>query len=130
MYRDIIYILVICIGFATGCLLYGKYRCTHPKFVDPFLTKLGIGDLDGWSIIHVAEYIILGYLFPHYFYFIMSMGVIWECFEFYYERANLNIFKGYGQCSTDSGDQVWWYGKISDLICNLVGFRIGYALSM
>ena len=130
MANNYVYILVICIGFAIGCLLYGKYRCTHPDFLDPLLKKSGIWDLDGWSMMHVGQYIILGYLFPHYFYFIMGLGIIWEGLEFYYERAKLDIFKGYGHCTTDSGDQVWWYGKLSDLVCNLVGFRIGYALSI
>mgnify|MGYP001235578791 FL=1 len=123
-----IYILVICVLYMTICLLYGKYRCNHKNFKDPFQTKLGIWDLDGWSMLHVTEFVILGFLFPKYFLFIILLGIIWECMEFYVEYTKSDIFKGYGHCTTDEGNQVWWYGKISDLFCNLVGFGIGYSI--
>lgn len=129
MKLDILYILLICMLYMTICFLYGKYRCDNINFKDPFQTKLGIWDLDGWSMLHVGQFLILGFLFPKYFLFIMLLGLIWECMEFYVEYTKSKIFKGYGQCASDSkNEEWWWYGKMSDIVCNAVGFGIGYGI--
>ena len=124
--KNIIYIIILCLIFLTICLLYGKYRCNNVDFEDPFQYKIGIGDLDGWSMIHIGEYIVLGYLFPDYFYFIMLIGLLWEMFEFYYEFYKPNWLEGNGHCvTTDNDDRLWWYGKVSDIFCNILGFIVG-----
>ncbi len=128
MKRDLLYILLISFFSIIIVFLYGKYRCDNKNFKDPFQTKLGIWDLDGWSILHVLEFIVFGFLFPNYFVFIMLLGLIWECMEFYVEYTKSDIFKGYGHCTTNAGDKVWWYGKMTDIVCNVVGFGIGYGI--
>ena len=38
---------------------------------------------------------------------------------------------GYGDCQdirTDRADGNWWYGKWTDIVCNIVGFIIGVYL--
>ena len=61
----------------------------------------------------------------------MFFGVLWELFEFYYGYFKPQFLKGWGHCiSTDNNDSggLWWYGKISDLICNFTGFICGMYL--
>jgi hypothetical protein len=127
---NILYILAISLFLGTACLLYGKYRCMHPEFEDPLQNQSGFWDIDGWSAIHIAQFTFLGFLFPAYFIFIMGIGLAWEGMEFLYESRKLQFFQGFGHCvSTDqSPDKVWWYGKVSDIFSNLLGFGIGYFL--
>jgi len=129
----VIYILIMSFNFdwklyffisflcVTLILLYGSVRCTTAfHFKDPLLTKLGPFDLDGWSVSHGLFYILLGYLFPDHFILLMFMGILWELME---EFVLNSILPKGGGC------QRWWFGRISDIPMNAIGFMIGVALS-
>ena len=49
-------------------LLYNRYRCTNLDYKDPMLIPLNVGDLNGYSLIYVFIYIVLGYILPNQFY--------------------------------------------------------------
>ena len=107
---------------------YGKYRCTHKEFKDPLETPLFWG-LDGWSATHFFWFMFLGITFPNYFILATLLGIIWELFENYYGKARPGWLGGYGACdglaSDKKEDGNWWYGKWSDIACNITGFLIG-----
>jgi len=119
-------------------MIYSKYRCEHKDFKDPLETKLFVGldvGLDGWSITHVTFFAILGYVYPEYFWYAIVLGTMWELFEVLYGRGRPEwadeFLGGYGGCDklrTDREDGNWWYGKWSDIACNIIGFTIGVYL--
>ena len=122
-------IMISFIFTAASVVVYGKYRCDNNKFKDPLLLKLNINDLDGWSLSHIIYFLIMGYWFPNYFYFITGAGIIWEVFETYYGIYRPSFLKGFGHCASNmSRQKVWWYGKITDIICNIAGFYMGVYL--
>jgi hypothetical protein len=106
---------------------YGKFRCTHKKFKDPLETSLFWG-LDGWSATHFFWYMIVGYVYPETFIISTIIGICWELFEHYYGTERPGWLGGYGDCdnlATDKAGGNWWYGKWSDVGCNISGFLIG-----
>ena len=126
-YVNILFITISVIG---SIFIYGKYRCDNPDFKDPLQIKIPIWDLDGWSILHFFTFLYFGYLFPNYLFLAMIIGILWELFEFFYGYFKPTFLRGWGHCiSTDIIDKdnnnIWWYGKISDLACNFTGFICG-----
>ena len=111
---------------------YGKFRCTHKDFKDPLETQLFWG-LDGWSATHFFWFMVMGYLFPQTIILSMSVGIAWELFEHYYGKNRPGWLGGYGDCkdlaSDKESDGNWWYGKWSDIACNILGFVIGQHMS-
>ena len=110
--------------------MYGKYRCEHKKFKDPLETQLFLG-LDGWAMTHVSFFIIVGYFYPETFYLSMVMGAGWELFEHISGKNRPGWLGGYGGCNnlaTDKETGNWFYGKWTDLVCNAIGFAIGWGL--
>ena len=108
--------------------MYGNYRCDNPDFKDPLQTKLGIWDLDGWSLSHLLFYMFIGYHFKgKYLIAAFLLGVLWELFEHYYGEERPEWLSGYGDCDmqTDRLDGSWWYGKWSDIVINLIGLVLG-----
>ena len=116
---------VVC---AVPIFMYGNYRCENPDFKDPLQTKLGIGDLDGWSLSHLLFFMFIGYHFKgKYLIAAFFIGVLWELFEHYYGEERPGWLGGYGDCDmrTDSLEGNWWYGKWSDIVMNLIGLVLG-----
>ena len=106
---------------------YGKYRCSHKSFKDPLETNLFYG-LDGWSATHFFWFMVMGYIYPETIVLSMSIGILWELFEHYYGKNRPGWLGGYGDCNNLATDQVsgnWWYGKWTDIICNMIGFIMG-----
>ena len=106
---------------------YGKFRCNHKTFKDPLETQLFYG-LDGWSVTHFIWFMILGYIYPETLLLSTSIGILWELFEHYYGEERPGWLGGYGDCddlATDKKSGNWWYGKWSDIVCNITGFMIG-----
>jgi len=104
---------------------YGRYRSLHPSFVDPLMTKIGIGDLDGWSVTHFCWYGLMGYIFPLNAVDVMSVGAFWEGVEWCLGEARPAILGGFGDCPNNVNAQKnekWWYGRFSDLAMNALGF--------
>ena len=107
--------------------LYGKYRCKNTNFKDPLEHK--VLELDGWSMTHVTWFTIVGYLYPENITASFVIGVLWEIFEHLYGKKRPGWLGGYGDCenlqSDKNDDGNWWYGKWSDLLCNLCGLLLG-----
>ena len=81
--------------------------------------------IDIWSLIHYGFYLMIGYLYPNSLIITMFLGLLWELFEFYIGFSKPSIFKNIGFCTTDGKERVWWYGKVSDLLFNFLGFITG-----
>ena len=110
-------------------LLYGNYRCNHPSFKDP-LQKIisNSAGIDMWSITHLLFYMYIGYYYPDTFEQSMTIGILWEIFEFLNGKYRFKIFNNFGHCA-GTDNNLWWYGKYSDLLMNATGFLIGKKLS-
>jgi len=112
--------------------LYGNYRCTHKTFKDPLEKTIGINGLDGWSLTHFFFFMTVGYLFPYTIFQTMILGILWELFEHIYGKHRPGWLGGYGgacnNMATDKEHGNWWYGKWSDIMCNLIGFLIGSSI--
>ena len=101
---------------------YGKYRCSHKSFKDPLETNLFFG-LDGWSTTHLCWFMVMGYIYPETIMLSTIIGILWELFEHYYGKNRPGWLGGYGDCNNLATDQVsgnWWYGKWTDIICNMI----------
>lgn len=130
--RNYIKILTIFLSVMVVNILYGFVVINFLNSKDPLQTKLNINDLDGWSMTHFILFLFLGYFFPTYYIFILSIGVLWEVFEYFYGK-----YQSYIPINTDSfknafarnGPPEWWYAKISDIFMNIAGFVIGAFLS-
>jgi hypothetical protein len=135
LYRDsvkltksyfLLFLLPLCFIFP-----YGKYRCTHKSFKDPLEKMIGIGELDGWSVSHFTFFMLVGYIYPNTIIQTSMIGILWELFEHLYGKHRPGWLGGYGDCNdlaTDKIDGNWWYGKWTDIICNLCGFLVGKTL--
>jgi hypothetical protein len=104
--------------------IYSSYIRDNKDFKDVLQTKLGLFDLDGWSVSHLLFFMLIGYNYgDKYLVAAFILGVIWEIFEQLYG----------GKLSRwwfDSRplERKWWYGKHSDIIINTSGLLIGYYL--
>lgn len=120
-------VLLVCfIVFLIICL-YGNYRCMNPEYHDPLMRKLGVGDLDGWSIAHLIFFMVLGYMYPDTFLVAMGLGVGWEAFEHFLGKQRPGFLGGFGDCiTTDPAlEGPWWFGRLSDIGMNMFGFLLG-----
>lgn len=107
--------------------IYQLIKSTILK-TDPLqLIKISKTDIDGWSITH--------FLFNFFlmrkcksnkslFIYVFLGGILWEIFEELYGYLVNRTVK----YLTGRDDGVWWYGKISDIVVNLLGNIIGYIL--
>ena len=110
---------------------YGRYRSLHPTYVDPLMTKIGIGDLDGWSVCHFCWYGLMGYIFPTRTLEVMGLGATWEVIEWFLGETRPAILGGFGDCPHNinaTNNEKWWYGRASDLVVNALGFFTARAL--
>lgn len=91
----------------------------HAFTVKPLVTVRGT-HLDCWSASHFVLYTIIGFMFPHLWGIVLTVSVLWEVFEFIGGRCERVI----------TGRQVYWRGRWSDLLVNLVGFVLGAAIRL
>ena len=110
---------------------YGKFRCnyinSHKDILEDniFMNSDKYG-LDGWSITHFISHAFAGYLYPRSFLVVQAVGIMWELFETYVGVCKPDFIKSIGFCKvSDDKYKVWWYGKISDIFVNCLGFMIG-----
>lgn len=120
-------IIVVCI------FGYGIYRCKSQSYdskKDILMKKLGILDLDGWSIAHFVTYLVAGYNFPDKKIIFIITSIVWELFEtFLGTKYGKNFVIGVGDCSLSTDTkELWWYGRLSDIIVNIVGLYVGIYL--
>lgn len=100
----------------------------NPDYHDPLMNKLGVGDLDGWSIAHLLFFMVLGYMYPDTFLISMGLGVGWEAFEHFLGKQRPGYLGGFGDCiTTDPAleEGPWWFGRVSDIGMNALGFLLG-----
>ncbi len=88
---------------------------------------------DGWAVTHFILYVLFGYLYAdkHLFFLVLSIG--WELIETYIGTHKIMINgkrfvligdqDGTGNITGD--DNAWWYGRISDVAFNMLGYIIG-----
>lgn len=74
---------------------------------------------DCWSLSHYLFYILLGFLFPHYWKLILIMGVVWEAFEYVGYHIEKHVLQK---------EKIYWCAKFSDIIVNTFGFITGLLL--
>jgi len=121
--KEVTQVSLICLGIVVTIGLYGSYRCTHPDYNDILMKNLNIMDLNGWSITHLITFFFLGYYYPNQFIISMMFGIGWEALEHWMGKSRPAVLGGFGNCITDTKD--WWFGRLSDIIINFVGFMIG-----
>ena len=126
--------LIITLTFAIVLIFINGYiRCKYWSGADILMTKLGVYDLDGWSMTHLALFTYIGYRFPSHFVEAMSMGILWELWEYWCGEYRPSWMGGFGDCDLtthqiDSTHKNWWFGRYSDIIMNLSGFILGYSI--
>ena len=130
MNNQYIRLLIYSIVCITSIFVNGYYRCKYNGGNDKLMKKLNIYDLDGWSITHFGYHMLIGYTFPNMFIEAMILGIIWELWEQYYGKNAGKTLIGIANCklgtdSTDSNEDNWWFGRVSDIIMNLLGFMLG-----
>jgi hypothetical protein len=60
--------------------------------------KCGRVEFYGFQLNHIALFIVLGYLFPNRFLFFMTMGILWEIYEYILQRNPKYIHQHLGGC--------------------------------
>tara|TARA_X000000368_G_C23021376_1_gene708142 strand:+ start:1104 stop:1565 length:462 start_codon:yes stop_codon:yes gene_type:complete len=120
---------IICVSII---FLYTKFICLNLKrYKDPLKNNFNKKfKLDGWSITHLAFYLLIGYKYPNTFVLTFILGVLWEFFEKYIEIYKPKILQNWGLCETTDGKikMKWWTAKVSDIFINSLGFLIGMYL--
>ena len=123
------------IGFATALIIfcYGKYRCDNIKTHKDLLgwnlfknSKDTLG-LDGWTISHFVFYMILALIYPFALRLNIISGICWELFEYWVGKTKPDSLKGWGFCKNPNSkkNSVWWYGRKSDIVANILGALLG-----
>ncbi len=87
------------------------HHVMHKKFVSIFNHPF-----DCWALSHFLFYILLGFLFPHYWKFVIFIGVVWEIFEYIGANVEKWLFPK---------EKLYWCAKFSDIIVNISGFIVG-----
>lgn len=96
------------------------------------MRKLGVLDLDGWSLTHFMFFFSLGYYYSGAMYTAMGLGLAWEGFEHFLGQSRPGFLGGFGDCaSTDPAlsEGPWWFGRATDIGMNLAGFMLGVYMS-
>lgn len=103
--------------------VYGHMRCKY-KFFDPLSMKLGVGDLDGWSVTHFVLFLVSGRMFPDKKLLLFVYGVLWEAIEHLLGRSRPSWLGGWAACEDNPNSEYiegWWFGRLSDLAVNAAG---------
>ena len=128
------YIIAIYFTIIVVCIFgYGIYRCKSKNYDsknDPLMKKLGIFDLDGWSITHLITFLVAGYFYPDKKNIFIIVGVVWEFVEYFLgTKLGRNFVIGVGDCSISTDPkELWWYGRVTDVIINIFGLYLGIYL--
>jgi len=157
-YNDKNGILLFCVLFLVWAYYYGQScpcssntTCIRKEFY-------------GVQPNHLFLFIILGILFPSYFYSIQSIGILWEFAEYILDKFPILAIKYSGGClryppsdynennnpitnytvyrgiekplnyidklfNVKNSTLHGWHGSVAELVPNLIGFLIGYAIN-
>ena len=86
--------------------------------------------IDILTLIHLLQWIIIGYFFPNHYLIALLLGILWELFE-YYMLVRVNILYIFTKKYWFVPEKYWnekIYNKIIDLIVNMIGYYIGSQL--
>lgn len=101
---------------------------THNDPMNQVVFSIGDVQFSWWPISHVVLHAILGFAYPHCFWQIMTLGIIWELVEFV---AGI-VFTHRRNKVTSDGDvqynKQWWAPNLYDPLFNLAGNVIGYTV--
>jgi len=95
-------------------------------------------NIDMWALTHILLYVYFGYCFPDYFIEFLIIGSAWELLESFFCLYRIPLEKIIGcndlnnpRCRTNVGYKNcdYWYGRIDDVVMNMIGFIIGAFLA-
>lgn len=128
-----VHVLIICI---IVIILYGQVieRVAHATGPDKLTGKFAKCDgCDYWGVLHTLFFGLLGFLFPNRHLKYIAIGALWEIIEGYIGCVNsgsvfINLFGGWGKITKDSPKRDWYYGRMSDVVFNTIGYSIGSSI--
>jgi len=88
---------------------------------------------DGWAVTHFMLFTLFGFMFPNKHMFFLITSILWELFETYVGTHKIMIngkrFVLIGDSDADGNlnldDNVFWYGRITDIAFNMTGYILG-----
>lgn len=127
-------LLVMCV---ITIIIYGQILDRF-NYESDLLTKKfnkGCRDCDYWGVMHFFFFLGLGILFPGHHIRFMSYGILWEFIEGYAGSVQsgkglINLFGGWGTKNKNSVAKDWWYGRMGDIVFNVIGYSVGSYLSL
>jgi hypothetical protein len=129
-----VHVLIVCVIII---ILYGQFLERVVKKPDRLTSKFAkCNGCDYWGILHTLFFTLLGFLFPNQHLKYLMLGILWEVIEAIIGCVNsgdvfINLFGGWGvktkENSARFGD-AWYYGRLSDVFFNTVGYNIGSSL--
>ena len=124
-------IFSIAIALGIAIMIYGKYHCKK-KIKDPLMDGKEICRIcDWWSISHFVFNFSLAFSYPKYGFFIFTLGLLWELFEFVVQKGYLknvpvlNKIDQISRCKNDRENKHWIYYEITDIPLNIAGILLG-----
>jgi len=123
-YNDKIKIIIIGILTAGFIILYSKFKCIYPNYID-ILNYKYLYIYDGWNITHITLYAILTYLYPNEIYIILLIGIVWEIIEYF---LAINKIKKYTFGCKNREHNLVFVNRFKDIICNCIGITLGYII--
>lgn len=124
---------ILCIIAILSIIAYGKILKRYKKADILEKNILDCNGCDGWAVAHFILFLIFGYFFPDKHLVFLTISICWELFETYIGTHKLIIngkrFVLIGD-QDDNGnitenEDAWWYGRISDISFNMMGYIIG-----
>lgn len=135
----------IVIGKNCPCDKKSKYLCIRHEYY-------------GVQMNHFILFIIIGFIFPSYFFTFMILGIIWELYEYILDHNEAIVNKYIGGCLSErphnslsknyifKGETKYlnpidrffniqnsknhmWHGSVAELVPNVGGFIIGYVIN-
>jgi hypothetical protein len=94
-------------------------------------------DIDGWSVLHLVFFGVLGLLYPGQHLQFFAIGVLWEVIETGLGQNKLEVsgkrLQLIGEQDTEGNptgkSDAYWYGKESDIVMDVAGYTIGSFLA-
>lgn len=123
---------IISILVIISIIAYGRILKKHKKADILEKNVVNCNGCDGWAVTHFMLFLIFGYFFSdkHLFFLILSIG--WELFETYVGTHKIMIggkrfvlIGGTDDEGNLSGDEEWWYGRVTDVAFNMMGYIAG-----
>lgn len=91
--------------------------------------------IDGWGMLHLVFFGILGVLFPGRYLQFLLVGIAWEGIETFLGQCRIMAGGSRIQLIGDQDeegrptgdDKAYWYGRSSDVLMNMIGYILGDA---